>query len=400
MENLDKIFEIARLIAKEKTDKLSASENKQLQTWLVENGRNKEIYRKLQDGEKLNKELNKLKKFDEQKAFKKIEEKILKERKQLKVFRFVPNFIKYAAAVAVLVACSYLIFTKTNTRQIVQYTQNTILPGKQKATLITTKNQEIVLSGSDSVQIIKEELTDIIISGSSLTYHYGESHDKTKNLVAYNTLITPRGGEFTLFLSDSTEVILNSGSKLKYPVVFDKNIREVVLEGEAFFKVKKSWKSPFIVKTNDMNITVYGTVFNVSAYDAESYIQTTLVEGKVGISLNSRLSEPEIKLTPGQQLTYSKGTNYTEKTDVDTRQFTAWTEGKFAFENEPIENILNVMSRWYDFTFKFKDENLKKQRFTLNLGRDEDVKKILDMISISSNIKFLIEGNSIAVFSE
>jgi transmembrane sensor len=399
MEKLDRIFEIARLIAKEKTDRLSDSENKLLQNWLEESDRNNEKYQKLQNGEKLINELNELKKFDEQKAFKKIEQIISTERKQLKVFRFVPDIIKYAAAVAVLFVCSYLIVKISKKQEVVQYTQNTILPGKQKAILITTYNQEIILTNSDKVQIIKDQLADIILSGSTLSYYNNQNPDVRK-VTGYNTLITPRGGEFTLILSDSTEVSLNSGSKLKYPVVFNDSSRQVELEGEAFFKVTKSLKTPFIAKTNEVNVTVYGTVFNVSAYTDESFIQATLVEGKVGVTLNNVKSGSEINLMPGQQLTYDRGTGSAETTDVNTGQFTAWTNGKFVFENEPIGNILNVMSRWYNFNFEFKDESLKKQRFTLNLSRYDDVNKILEMISISSGIKFSIKGDSVLVNSE
>jgi len=172
------------------------------------------------------------------------------------------------------------------------------------------------------------------------------------------------------------------------------------LEGEAFFKVTKSLKTPFIVKTNDVNVTVYGTVFNVLAYTDEGFIKATLVEGEVGVTLNNMKSETEIKLISGQQLTYNRGTGSIKTTDVNTGQFTAWTIGKFVFENEPIGDILNVMSRWYNFNFEFKDESLKKQRFTLNLSRYVDVTKILEMISISSDIKFSIKGDSVLVNSE
>jgi transmembrane sensor len=388
MEKPDRIFEIARLIAIEKTDKLSESESKLLQDWLEESDRNKEKYQQLQNVENLNYELNELKKFDEEKAFKKVEQIIQTKRKQLRLFRFLPIFLKYAAAVVVLLVCSYLIISISNKHEVVQYTQNTILPGKQKATLIKTNNEEFVLNYSDKVQIIKDRLADIFLSGSTLSY-YNTVAD-VKNVIGYNTLITPRGGGFTLILSDSSEVILNSGSKLKYPVVFNNNIREVELDGEAFFKVTKSLNTPFIVKTNDVNVTVYGTVFNISAYTDEGYIQATLVEGNVGVTLNDINPGSEINLMPGQQLTYDRETGGTETTDVNAGHFTAWTNDKF----------LNVMSRWYNFNFEFKDESLRKQRFTLNLSRYDDVKKILEMISISSDIKFSIRGDSIIVNSE
>jgi transmembrane sensor len=399
MEKPEIIFEIARLIAKEKTDKLSDSESNILKSWLEESDRNQGIYTKLQDGETVAKDLNELAKFDKNKAFKKVQRIISAERKQQKAFMPVPIFMKYAAAVAVLLVCSYLIVSIPSKHEAVRYTQNTILPGEQKAILITSGNKEVVLTNSDKVQILKDQLANIILSGSTLSY-YNNPAVLTKNVIGYNTLVTPRGGGFTLFLSDSTEVILNSGSKIKYPVVFNDTIRLVELEGEAFFKVTKSLKTPFIVKTNDVNVTVYGTVFNVSAYADESFTQATLVEGKVGVTLNNMKSGSEIKLMSGQQLTYNRGTGSTETTDVSTGQFTAWTNGQFIFENEPIGNILNVMSRWYNFNFEFKDNNLKNQRFTLNLSRYIEVNKILEMISISSDLKFSVKGDSIIVNSE
>ncbi|RPH31901.1 MAG: FecR family protein [Bacteroidales bacterium] len=278
--------------------------------------------------------------------------------------------------------------------------QSTIVAGKQKAILITANNQQIELDSTDNKQIINSELAQIVQSGSTLSYSKNDSIDNTIKAIEYNTLITPRGGEYKLVLSDGTEVMLNSSSRLIYPVVFNGISREVILEGEAYFKVTKSKETPFIVKANDVNVTVYGTVFNILAYSNENLIQTTLIEGSVGISLNNINLESEIKIKPGQQLTYSKDTRNAETKEVNTELFTAWTKGMFVFENEPINNILTVMSRWYNFDFEFKDESLKNQRFTISLGRYNNITKILDMISISSNVKFSTKGNSIIVSSK
>jgi ferric-dicitrate binding protein FerR (iron transport regulator) len=400
MEKLNSLFEIAGLIAKEKSTSLSNSEAEILQNWLAKNERNKEIYIKLQNGENLINELNELKKFDEHKAFRKVEQRILKERRKLNFFRIVPGYMKYAAAAAILIFCSYLIISTINKGESNQYAQSTIVPGKHKAILIIANNQEILLDSSDKKQIIINELADIVQSGSTLCYNKNDSSANRKGVTEFNTLITPRGGEYTLVLSDGTEIMLNSGSKLIYPVVFNETRREVVLEGEAFFKVTKSNKTPFIVKADNVIVTVYGTLFNVSAYNNETLVQTTLVEGSVGVSINNNKSVSDIKLKPGQQLTYNKGSASTETKEVNTEQYTAWTKGMFVFENEPIENILNAMSRWYDFEFEFKDDNIKKQRFTLSLGKYDNVSKILDMISISSNVRFSTKNNTIMVFSE
>lgn len=172
------------------------------------------------------------------------------------------------------------------------------------------------------------------------------------------------------------------------------------MEGEAFFEVTKSDKSPFIVKANNVNVTVYGTVFNISAYSNESKVQTTLVEGSVGVSIinNKTLSGQKIK--PGQQFIYDKGTGNIATKEVDTEKYIAWAKGMFIFENEPIENILKVMSRWYNFQFEFKDDSLKNQRFTLSFGRYDNIFKVLNLISISSDVKFSVKENLITVYSE
>ena len=389
MEKLNSLFKIAELIAKEKTGSLSASERALLEQWFSENPKNEEVYKKFQDDDLLANELSELKKFDTKKAFVRVEQQIENESKQVKTFKLIPNYLKYVAAIAALVVCSYFIFIKYNEPKTSNYAQSTILPGKQKAILITANNQKIVLDKSDKKLLIKDEFANVIQSGSTLSYNKNDSVENVKNIIQYNTLITPLGGEYTLILSDGTEVMLNAGSTLKYPVVFENDIREVELEGEAFFKVTKSKKIPFIVKANEVNVTVYGTVFNVSSYGDENLVLTTLVEGSVGVSLNNNAGS-EIKIKPGQQHNYNKGYGTSETKEVNTEQYIAWTKGMFQFENEPIENILKAMSRWYDFNYEFKDDNLKKQRFTLSLGKYDNVTKILDMISISSNVYILL----------
>jgi transmembrane sensor len=397
MKNLNSLFQISELIAKEKTSILSDSENATLKQWLSENPRNSEVYKKLQDENFLESEINELNAIDSHKAFIKVNRKI--EYKPVKTFRLIPAYMKYAAAIAVLVVCSYVVFHLVNNSQPANYAQSTILPGKQRAILITANNQQIQLDSSNTKQIIINASANIVQTGSTLTYNKNDSINNSKAQLAYNTLITPLGGEYTLILSDGTKVMLNSGSKLKYPVVFAGITRQVELEGEAYFEVTKSQKSPFIVQANKVNVTVYGTVFNVMAYTSENQIQTTLIEGSIGVSIHNSKVPIEQKIKPGQQLTYNTNTESSETKEVDTDRYIAWTNGMFVFENEPIENILKVMSRWYNFEYEFKNENIKHQRFTISIGKYDKVSKILDLISASSGLKFNAKENTIIVQS-
>ena len=237
------------------------------------------------------------------------------------------------------------------------------------------------------------------ITDTSYTLSYAsiDSLQTGTNELEYNKLIIPRGGEYTLKLSDGTEVILNSETNLKYPVLFAQNERKVYLEGEAFFNVKNSKETPFIVTINDVEVKVYGTSFNVSAYTNENDIKTTLVEGSVGVSYPNNKDKPEQKLKPGQQFCYNKNTGKFNLKTVNTDLYTAWTKGIFVFENEPLDNILKKLARWYNFEFEFKDNKLKYQRFTGDLRRYDDIKKILDMISIASQVKFKIENTKVII---
>lgn len=169
MEKLYPLYKIAELIAKEKSDGLSDAEKKILQSWISESESNKLLYKKLQDGEMLLSQINELKKFDPYKAFLKAEQRITITATPFKFIRFIPDYIKYAAAVAVLAVFSYFIINSFNRPVTYQHVQNSISTGKPKAILITADNQ-IVLDSSVKNQIIRDASADIQNSGSTLTY--------------------------------------------------------------------------------------------------------------------------------------------------------------------------------------------------------------------------------------
>lgn len=394
MEKFYHLFDIAALIAKEKRGTLTDEESKALQQWLAESDSNKALYGKFGNKTFVSDNIEELKKINSQHAYKAVVARITSLDKAKTRYLGIPNYAKYAAAVVLLIASTYFVVSILHRPEATEIAQSIIEPGRQKAILLTSGNEEIALDGATNKQIVTSDKARIVQNGSTLSY--GQSASDSAAEIAYNTLLTPRGGEYSLVLSDGTEVKLNAGSKLKYPVVFTGNTREVILEGEAFFKVAKSGTVPFIVTTNEVHITVYGTMFNVSTYAGESSVQTTLVEGSVGVSVKKSGSDTRLK--PGEQFAMDKNTGETETRKVNTDQYIAWTKGLFVFENEPIEHILSVMSRWYDFDFEFANNALREQRFTLSLGRYDDVSKILDMISASSGIRFSEKGKQITVY--
>jgi ferric-dicitrate binding protein FerR (iron transport regulator) len=209
----------------------------------------------------------------------------------------------------------------------------------------------------------------------------------------------PLGGQFFVKLSDNTQVWLNSGSQLKYPVTFKKgDTRQVeLLYGEAYFKVSPSSNNngtTFKVKTKGQTIEVFGTEFNVKAYKNDTLIYTTLIEGKV--SVNTKNSQEE--LLPGEQsivdlehksLIKTKQKNVTNKT--------AWKDGTFIFDKQPLQEIMTTLSRWYNISVKFED--LKKQNIAFSgiLNRSDDIVDLLNYFQKTEEVSFKISERTIII---
>lgn len=399
MDRTAMIFRIAKIIANEKLGNLSTAEDETLQAWLAADTKNRELYHELRDDKKLAEVLKETDRYDAEKHYDAIS-RIINPAPKGKVVILRHKWTRIAAAVAFLVAGSFIAYAlfirKDTSRQMI----GQIEPGTQKAVLTTSDNRIIMLGGLKQKAVFTDRNVTIIDTGSTLTYRAGSEADAEVSAVAFNQLETPRGGEYALILPDGSTVKLNSQSRIRFPVSFNKRSREVELEGEAFFEVARSDEIPFTVSTRDMEITVYGTSFNVSAYDEDSYIQATLVRGSVGISLPGAENQVELILVPGQQAHYNKALNALDTKEVNTTLYTAWTKGLFVFENEPLEQILQKLARWYDCEVEFSDAALKTEPFTGELERYDTITKILELISIASDVGFRVEGRKVIVVSE
>jgi len=208
----------------------------------------------------------------------------------------------------------------------------------------------------------------------------------------YNQILIGRGEEYHLVLSDGTRVWLNSETKLKYPTQFASNIREVELEGEAYFEVTKNPKAPFIVKTGQMDVKVLGTSFNISAYEDEETVQATLVEGKVKVTPHYGESS-NIILSPNDQAVFTKSNNEITVREVDASMYSSWKEGVFAFDEEPLDEIMRKLARWYDIKVFFQDSEARKSQFSGKLPRFEDCKVLFEMMEKTTTVQFTIKDN-------
>ena len=210
----------------------------------------------------------------------------------------------------------------------------------------------------------------------------------------------PRGGQFFVKLSDGTEVWLNSETKLKYPVTFTEGLTRKVelIYGEVYFKVSPSTQhkgAGFHVLTKSQEINVLGTEFNIRAYNNDEVMATTLVEGKIRI----KKGEVSETLKPNQQAKISQESNQIDIQEIDVSQEISWVNGLFAFNEKPLEEILTVLSRWYDTEVVFENAKQKKFVFTGLLERTKAVEDILKLIEATSEgqIKFEIKDKTIII---
>lgn len=298
-----------------------------------------------------------------------------------------------SAAASIMVVFSLSLFLWINGEDSGQ--KNTGVPAPQRkgqVELILSSGERMVL-GTDSLRLgNRVEAGMLKDSLRKLSYLQAPAGQDGQEEI-FNTLVIPVGGLYELELSDGTRVWLNSVSQLRYPVQFTGKERKVYLSGEAYFDVKTDSLRPFIVESGGMNVRVYGTEFNVTAYRDEK-LRTTLVQGKVGIKVDG---EKELLLRPGQMAEYDAQTKHLEVQEVNAYLYTAWKEGTFAFKDETIEEIMGRLSRWYDLNVFYANEEVKKQLYDGIIPQVKDFEDVLRMIEGTATIHFEIKGNTVIV---
>ena len=200
-------------------------------------------------------------------------------------------------------------------------------------------------------------------------------------------LSTPRGMDFKVILPDGSEVWLNAESTIEFPTAFHDGLRQVRLQGEAYFKVAHDERSPFIVTSEQMNVRVLGTSFNIRAYADEPQMFITLESGALAMNGQS--------IKPGEQLIYDKESQSILIREVNTKEHVSWHEGHFLFRNERLEDILHYLARWYDFTYTFADEEAKNVRIGAYFERYNSLQPILNMLKRTELVDFEVKGKNI-----
>lgn len=256
---------------------------------------------------------------------------------------------------------------------------NDIAPGKNGATITLGNGKVIQLSDAKSGVVI----------GQDLKYSDGEIlRDALDDKGAEDmTASTTKGQTYEFTLPDGSKVWLNAASSIEFPSSFvGLKERKIVLKGEAYFEVFKNKLQAFVVSSKNQDVKVLGTHFNISSYDDEGSVKTTLLEGSVKVN--------DVVLKPGQQSVLEAGKIAVE--NVDTEEAVAWKNGKFVFEYESIESVMRKLARWYNVDVVYEG-SMGEKTFSGSISRSDNISKILEKITYTQNVHFKIEGRRITV---
>ncbi|WP_319589403.1 FecR domain-containing protein [uncultured Draconibacterium sp.] len=261
-----------------------------------------------------------------------------------------------------------------------QFDQATIILPDGSVNAIPEKESEIKIASAKQIIVNKDTLSSSI---------------PEKSEVKLIKVVMPYGQQTSLQLPDGTTVYVNAGSQLSFPVSFDGKQREVYLTGEAFFNVVKDKEHPFIVNTPDIEIVVTGTEFNVSSYSDDNFTQTVLVEGAVSVRKNELFGK-RVDILPGESAFFDKESKSINTSKVDIEQYTSWIHGYIICKNDPVNEVIKKVGRYYNRDIKVMD-NLSGITFSGKLDLKEDVQNVLGSIAYTSSITFETESDIIRI---
>lgn len=336
-----------------------------------------ELYDKLRKQEFLSQELSFHNSVNVEEALKETSKRIAHpaSRFSIRTISIAASFLLLAGAASI-----WMWNGKDKTTAPIEWTA--AIPGNSKTTILTKDNKNVRL-----------EENHLAVKGDQLVC--GTSDGKKSIAIElnpdnqFNRLSVPAGGTYELTLEDGTTVQANTASELLFPTHFKNNMRQVHLNGEAYFKVKKGQASPFLVQLGALNVMVTGTTFNIKAYEEDEEIRITLIEGSVNVRTGQQILAT---LTPGEMFTYNKAAREFKVSEANVSSVTSWTDGKFIFYNEPIKHIMRDLSRWYDVKINVSND-IENICYSGMLSRNQPITDILNALSLTNELNFRIHKN-------
>lgn len=303
------------------------------------------------------------------------------------------NWFKYAAAIIIMLGvASYLWFNHTTSNPVNQNNplnpSSDIIAGSNRATLTLANGQQIILDSTQGNVVKQGNLTVVNLAGKLKYEGIGTATE-------YNTISTPKGGQYQIVLPDGSKVWLNAVSSIKFPTAFTGTRRNVEMTGEAYIEVEKNPKQPFVVtlrqaQGNGTEIEVLGTSFNVNAYAQESAVKTTLIDGSVKIN-------HQVILKPGQQAEIAEGTDKKINVQsVNVDQVMAWKNGLFNFDNSDLRSALAQLERWYDIKIVYKGDESNGVTLEGKMYRNVNLSNVLEFLR-KMGVKFRMDNKTLVV---
>lgn len=297
----------------------------------------------------------------------------------------------------------YLLVTAASAAALIGFVwlgvENHLLNDRSDISVVASKLTSESTVGEDIQLIVSQKEVIPVKKGSTVTYSQsgtvsvGEeeiSHTATEDL--YDQIVVPKGKFTRLVLADGSSLHINAGTKVVYPKRFEKNRREIFVDGEIFIDVKRDESAPFFVKTARFEVEVLGTAFNVSAYKEDDYGEVVLLRGAVNLKDSKKNT---LKLSPNQLASVGEGTIQGKK-DVNAVDYIAWTKGLFVLNTEPLERVFLKLERYYGISIKY-DTAVKEMMVCGILDLNYSLEEVLSRIAITAPIKYESTANGFLI---
>ena len=384
-------FEFTKELLRYTRGELSKEEEKGIEQVLSEVEGMNTLVGELKDKNRIEHEMHVIARFDTERALGKV-----KNRKQVKRRGILP-WIAAASVVVIAGVSAWILLSQEPDVHNLPVAEK-FEPGKAVVTLEMASGLKYRLDTLSSV--VRNNRVNVAFDNNDRVLKIKEQDslaDGATKEIGYNTINVPYGGTYTVELCDGTKVYLNSGTTLEFPSRFDGKVRSVILKGEAYFDVARNVSKPVVVEVDEMKVKVLGTSFNVKSYVDEPGVYTTLVEGSVAIL---RDGQPEKKIKPGEQAYYNKGVGTLSIAEVDVNEFTSWKDGLFYFKDIALEEILRIVSRWYDLEVFYMNQGAKSVIYSGKLQMYSSVEDVLRKFEISGDVRFELKGRTLTVFDK
>lgn len=381
-----KTFITWELIAKSFRDELRPEEEQQLKEWLHSSPQHERFYRQAMQGGNTDPLVGLPESVLETKRTELLQ-RIRGGQKHHRT-RHLIQYLSYAASILLIIMVGTWLWVKRGDEGA-KAPKTTTMARNENIQLRLSDGRTINLSTDKEGTIQEQNGAEILQEKGKLAYRQDSSQHKKE--IQYNELSVPTGGECQLVLEDGTKLWINSNTRVKYPVSFPDNKREIIVSGEIYLEVVKDGR-PFLVNTGAGQVRVLGTSFGVQAYGEE--VLTTLVSGRVRFT-NKAGHKTELKA--GEQAV-ATANGEVSKREVRVEEYVGWKDGWYIFREQRLEDVMTTLNRWYGTNVFYQNPRVKDIRFTGNLKRYESIKTFLEVLAASEDVHYKLNGETIILY--